>query len=94
MRILKRYMIKRYILGIGKFSLTELCGSTRASNNALANISPEIQWQHSYVAGDKTFPVYLTESEDAIRKHSEKSSIPYAKITEIPQIIDLLTANY
>lgn len=90
---MKRYMIERDIPGIGEFSLTELCGAARASNNALVNIGPVIQWQHSYVAGDKTFCVYLAESEDMIRKHSEKSGIPYAKITEIPQIIDPLTAN-
>ncbi len=54
---MKRYMIERDILGIGEFSLTELYGAARTSNNALVNIGPEIQWQHSYVAGDKTFCV-------------------------------------
>ena len=90
---MKRYMIERDIPGIGDFSLTELCGAARASNNALANIGPSIQWQHSYFAGEKTFCVYLAESEEEIRKHSEQSGIPFAKITEVPQIIDPLTAN-
>lgn len=45
--MLKRYMIERDIPGIGQFSLTELCGAARASNNALAAIGPTIQWQHS-----------------------------------------------
>ena len=52
---MKRYMIEREIPGIGDFSLTELCGAARASNKALASIGPSIQWQHSYVAGEKTF---------------------------------------
>lgn len=91
--MLKRYMIERDIPGIGKFSLTELCGASRASNQALADIGPSIQWQHSYVAGDKTFCVYLAESEEQIRDHSERSGIPLGKITEVPQIIDPLTAN-
>lgn len=90
---MKRYMIERDIPGVGEFSLTELCGAARASNQALASIGPSIQWQHSYVAGDKTFCVYLADSEDEIRKHAELSGIPFAKITEIPQIIDPLTAN-
>ena len=90
---MKRYMIERDIPGIGEFSLTELCGAARASNQTLASIGPEIQWQHSYVAGDKTFCVYLAESEDEIRKHADLSGIPFAKITEVPQIIDPLTAN-
>lgn len=90
---MKRFMIERDIPGIGEFSLTELCGAARASNQALANIGPSIQWQHSYVAGGKTFCIYLAESEKEIAKHSELSGIPCSKITEIKQIIDPLTAN-
>ena len=91
--MLKRFMIERDIPGIGKFSLTELCGAARASNQALDNIGPSIQWQHTYVAGDKTFCVYLAESEEEIQKHSELSGIPVHRITEVSQIIDPLTAN-
>jgi len=90
---MRRFMIERDIPGIGEFSLTELCGAARASNNALANIGPGIQWVHSYVAGEKTFCVYLAESEDQIEKHSEESGIPFTSITEVSQIIDPLTAN-
>ncbi|MEM6670871.1 MAG: DUF4242 domain-containing protein [Pseudomonadota bacterium] len=89
----KRYIIERDIPGIGEFSLTELCGAARASNQALASIGSKIQWQHSYVAADKTFCLYLADSEDDIRQHAELSGIPFAKITEVPQIIDPLTAN-
>ena len=90
---MKRYMIERDIAGIGDFSTTELCGAARASNQALATIGSAIQWQHSYVAGDKTFCVYLAESEDDIQKHSSLSGIPVSRITEISQIIDPVTAN-
>jgi hypothetical protein len=90
---MKRYVIEREIPGIGEFSLTELCGAARASNKALASIGPRIQWQHSYVAGDKTFCIYLAESEEDIARHSELSGIPVGRITEVPQIIDPLTAN-
>lgn len=90
---MKRFVIERDIPGIGEMSLTELCGAARASNQALASIGPSIQWQHSYIAGDKTFCIYLAESEDDIMKHAELSGIPVAKVTEVPQIIDPLTAN-
>ncbi len=90
---MKRYMIEREIPGIGDFSLTELCGAARASNKALASIGPSIQWQHSYVAGEKTFCIYLADSEEEIKKHASLSGIPFARITEILQIIDPLTAN-
>ena len=90
---LRRFMIEREIPGVGSFSTTELCGAARASNQALSTIGPSIQWQHSYVAGDKTFCVYLAESEEAILRHSELSGIPVSNITEVSQIIDPLTAN-
>lgn len=90
---MKRYVIERDIAGVGDFSITELCGAARASNQALASLGPRIQWQHSYVAADKTFCIYLAETEQDIVKHSELSGIPYNRITEVPQIIDPLTAN-
>jgi len=90
---LKRYIIVRDIPGIGGMSITELCAAARASNSAIDKLNGTVQWQHSYVAGDQTFCVYLAENEDAVRQHSELSGIPVKSITEVPQIIDPLTAN-
>lgn len=45
------------------------------------------------VAADKTFCVYLAESEEEIRRHAELSGIPVARITDVPQIIDPTTAD-
>lgn len=91
---LKRYLIERDIPGIGGMSILELCGAARASNRAIEQIGPSaIQWQHSYVAGDKTFCIYLARSEEMIRRHAELSGIPVTRVIEIPQIIDPLTAN-
>ncbi len=90
---LKRYLIERDIPGVGGMSIVELCGAARASNRAIEQVGEGIQWQHSYVAGDKTFCIDLAENEDAIRKHAELSGIPVTKIIEVPQIIDPTTAN-
>jgi len=90
---MKRYLIERDIPGVGGMSIVELCGAARASNRAIEQVGCGIQWQHSYVAGDKTFCIYLAENEEAIRKHAELSGIPVTKIIEVPQIIDPLTAN-
>lgn len=90
---MKRFIIEREIPDIGQMSVTELCGAARASNQAIRKIGPAIQWQHSYVSRDKTFCVYLADSEEAIREHSELSGIPVTAITEVPQVIDPLTAN-
>lgn len=93
MNPLKRFLVERDIPGVGSMTLTELCGAARASNQAIDQIGPDIQWQHSYVAGDKTFCIYLATDEATVIKHAELSGIPVSSITEIPQIIDPLTAN-
>jgi hypothetical protein len=91
---LRRFLIEREIPGIGGMSIVELCGAARASNRAIEQIGGDaIQWQHSYVAGDKAFCIYLATGEDVIRRHGELSGIPVTRITEVPQIIDPLTAN-
>ena len=91
---LKRYLIERDIPGVGGMSIVELCGAARASNRAIEQCGPNIQWMHSYVAGDTTFCIYLADGEETIRKHAELSGIPVTRIVEVPQIIDPLTANH
>lgn len=90
---LRRYLVEREIPGVGGMSIVELCGAARASNQAIEKIDGNIQWQHSYVAGDRTFCIYLADGEDAIRAHAELSGLPVGAITEISQIIDPTTAN-
>lgn len=89
---LRRFLVEREIPGIGGMSIIELCGAARASNQAIDRIE-HIQWQHSYVAGDRTFCIYLADGEDVIHAHAELSGFPVTRITEIPQIIDPTTAN-
>ena len=90
---LRRFIVEREIPAIGSMSITELCGAARASNQAIAKLGEDIQWQHSYVAQDKTFCIYLAKDENTITKHAELSGIPVSAITEVPQIIDPLKAN-
>lgn len=89
---LRRYVIERELAGVGKSSPKQLCGIAQTSNNALAQLAPHIQWEHSYFADDKTFCVYLAESEDAIRRHGELSGFPVTKITAIDCIVDPTSA--
>ena len=91
---MKRYMIERNIPNVGSLNGEELKGAANASCGALDALAPQVQWQHSYVAGNKTFCVYLAENEDYVRKHAEKSGFPADIITEVPKIIDPITANH
>ncbi len=63
------------------------------SNTALAEFAPKVQWERSYVAGDKTFCIYLAEDEAAIHEHAKISSFPASRITPFLSIIDSKAAN-
>lgn len=90
---MQKFLIEREIPKVGSMSGEELCGAARTSNDALAKLAPRVQWQHSYVAGDKTFCIYLADSEDAIHEHSKLSGFPASKITRIETVIDPTTGN-
>ncbi len=89
---LRRYMIERDIPEVGTFEREQLRGAAAKSNEVLQELGPDIQWVESFVAGDKTFCVYLAKDEDIILKHAEISGFPATKITEISKTIDPTTA--
>ena len=89
---MRKFIIEREIPGVGQWDSCDLADAARTSNAVLEELGPKIQWQHSYVAGDKTYCVYLAEDEEAIRVHSEKSGFPASRITEISGMIDPTTA--
>jgi len=85
--MLKKFVIERNIDGVGRLAACELGNAAKTSNAALAQLSG-IQWQQSYVTADKTFCIYLAESEEAIREHARLSGFPANKITEVTKVID------
>jgi hypothetical protein len=89
---MQAYMIERKIPGIGSMSTREHSGAAATSNAALAQLAPRVQWQHSYVASDKTFCVYLAEDEDAIREHARISGFPADAITPLTGRLDPTSA--
>lgn len=90
---MKAYVIEREIPGIGAMSPDELSGAAHASNDALARLSPKVQWQHSYITGNKSFCIYLAEDADVIREHARASGFPADVITEVKTVIDPTTAG-
>jgi len=58
---LRRYMIERDIPKVGSFEREQLRQAAGKSNEVLRQLGPDIQWVESYVAGDKTFCVYLAK---------------------------------
>lgn len=90
---MKRYVIEREIPGIGAMGPGELRGASRTSNAALAKLAPRVQWEHSYVAGDRTFCIYLAEDEAAVRDHARLSGFPASRIVEVVGMIDPTTGG-
>lgn len=90
---MKRYMIERDIPGVGAMEAANLSATAAAANRASAPRSPRVQWHHSYIAGGKSYCVYLAENEEVIRAHAALSGFPATTITEITGVIDPTTAN-
>jgi hypothetical protein len=90
---MRRFVIERDIPKVGSLDRAQLQAAAAKSNEALAKLSPDIQWDHSYVVGDKTFCIYMAKDEAVIRKHAEMSGFPANRITEVRNMIDPTTAN-
>ena len=88
---LRKFIIERDIPNVGTLEREQLRAAAAKSNEALRQLAPDIQWQESYVADNKTFCVYLASGEETIRRHAEISGFPATKITEVRKMIDPTT---
>ena len=89
---MKRYVIEREIPGVGKMSREQLKRTAMTSCEAAAKLYGKIQWEHSYIARDKTFCIYLADGEASILEHARLAGFPANKITEALIVIDPMTA--
>lgn len=90
---MQKFIIEREIPEVGSLDRAQLKAAAAKSNEALAQLAPDIQWVESYVANDKTFCVYLARDEEVIRQHAEISGFPASKITPVKRTIDPTTAT-
>ena len=91
-----RFVIERAIPEIGSADRDALQGAAQKSNGVLADMKSErknIQWEHSYVVADKTFCIYLADSEALVHEHAERSGFPATVVTEVRKMIDPVTAE-
>lgn len=91
-----KFIIQRDIPEIGSADDAALSAAAAKSNEVLSAMQAEkkdINWEHSYVAGDQTFCVYSCANEDLIHEHSERSGFPASTISEVKNHIDPSTAN-
>ena len=88
-----KFIIERDIPEVGSLDRAQLRAAATKSNEALAQLAPDVQWVESYVADDKTVCVYLAKDEEMIRRHAEISGFPASKITRVKRTIDPTTAS-
>lgn len=90
---MRKFMIEREIPTVGALTAEQLRAASAKSNAALAQLAPDVQWQQSYRAADRTFCVYLARDEAAVKKHAEISGFPASRIVEIKDVFDPATAR-
>ena len=88
---MKRYVIERDIPGVGRLDDAQRKSTAAQSNRALEKLSGKVQWQQSYVVDDKTFCIYLADTEASVREHARLSGFPANKVTEVRAVIDPTT---
>jgi hypothetical protein len=88
-----KYVIEREIPGAGKFTPEQLHAISEKSCGVLTELGPRIQWQHSYVTGDKIYCVYVAPNEELVREHARKGGFPANRVERVAAMIDPVTAE-
>lgn len=91
--LMKTYVIERIISGAGDLTAEQLKGISQTSCTVLKEMGPKIEWQHSYVTGDKIYCVYKAENKDLIETHANKGGFPANSISEVVTVISPATAE-
>jgi hypothetical protein len=88
-----KYLIERNIPGASKLTQQELKAISEKSCGVLGVMGPQINWVHSYVAGDKIYCVYIAPNEGMIREHAKQGGFPANVVSEVMAIIDPTTGG-
>ena len=90
---MKTYVIERIIPGAGDLTAEQLKGISQTSCSVLKEMGPIIEWQHSYVTGDKVYCVYKAENKELIEEHAKKGGFPANSVSEVKTVISPATAE-
>lgn len=90
---LKTFVIERVIPGAGDLTPEQLQGISQTSCSVINKMGPVIEWQHSYVTGDKVYCVYKADTKERIEEHAKTSGFPANAINEVATVISPATAE-
>ena len=88
-----KFIIERELPGAGALQQQELKAISQKSCDVLRGLGPQVQWQQSYVTGDKIYCVYIAPSEELIREHAKQGGFPINRVSRVLSIIDPTTAE-
>ncbi|MFS2068610.1 DUF4242 domain-containing protein [Pseudomonas sp. CT11-2] len=88
-----KFIIERELPGAGALAQQELKAISQKSCDVLRGLGPQVQWQQSYVTGDKIYCVYIAPSEELIREHAKQGGFPINSVSRVMSIIDPTTAE-
>lgn len=83
-----KFIIEREIPGAGQLTEKQLEAILQNSNDILAQLGPQIQWQQSYLTENKLYCIYTAPDKDIIRLHARKVGIPANYISEVLEVMD------
>jgi len=88
-----KYIIEREIPGASALGAADLQRIATNSNAVLRTMGGDVQWVHSYVAGDRFYCIYIAPNEERVREHADRGGFPANRVTEIATQIDPTTAE-
>lgn len=90
---MKTFVIERVIPGAGDLTPEQLKGISQTSCSVITEMGPVIEWQLSYVTGDKVYCVYKADTRGRIEEHAKASGFPANAINELVTVIGPETAE-
>jgi hypothetical protein len=88
-----KFVIERELPGAGEFSPEQLRAISAKSLATARELSPDIQWVHSFVTDDKVYCVINSSSVELIEQHGERGGFPVTRVSKVSTVIDPTTAE-
>lgn len=82
-----KYVIERDIPGAGALTPAELKSISKTSCSVLRKLGFDIQWDQSFVTGDRVYCIYRAQNEAMIREQI-LGGFPANRISVISSVID------
>ena len=89
-----KYIVERELTVAGELTPTQLSSIAKKSCDVLRKMGPEIQWQESYITGNKIYCVYIAPNPELIREHAKAGEFPCTSVEEVKTVIDPTTAEH